>query len=208
MDVKNILIIALGGGLDLLDSLNVSFMAELSERATLHRATTAEAALTAFATTSLTSVLVADPAVIGPRFKNVSTALVKFAREGGRVVFASLFVCDIAPPDFKKYFRSEWGLAWEMGQYSREVHRLQKTRSERLKARNSLPLEYSMKAAMVDGYKAGDAVYALNSTGTTDAAVVFAKFGRGYVGLNGDVNMEVESVLVNLALLNVSQASE
>ncbi|KIO21886.1 hypothetical protein M407DRAFT_245348 [Tulasnella calospora MUT 4182] len=180
----------------------------MSQRATLRRATTAETALTTLAAPSLNSVLVVDPAVTDARFKNVSAALVRFAREGGRVIFASEFVTSITPPDFKEYFRSEWGLDWEMGGYSREVHSLQETRSERLKALNSLPPEYSMKAAMVKGYKAGDAVYATTYMGITQPAVIFTKLGEGYVGFNGDVNMEVESVLVNLALLNVSQASD
>lgn len=95
-----------------------------------------------------------------------------------------------------------------MGSYSRDVHSLQETRSERLKGLNSLPPEYSMKAVMLRGYEARDAVYNVNGRPiTTDAAVVFAKFGEGYVGFNGDVNSEAESVLVTLALLNVSQAS-
>ncbi|KAG9045101.1 hypothetical protein FS837_007033 [Tulasnella sp. UAMH 9824] len=151
-------------------------MAELSQRATLRRAATTETALTALAARSLTSVLVADSAVTSPRFKNVSAALVKFARDGGRVIFASEFVSLTTPPNFKKYFRSEWGLNWEMEGYERNVHSLQDTRSERLKALNSLPPEYSMKAVTIKGHKTGDAVYASRNTG---AAVVFAKLGQG-----------------------------
>ncbi|KAG8975739.1 hypothetical protein FRB90_009460 [Tulasnella sp. 427] len=208
MDLEKILILALDGMADLFDSVEASLLNELKSRSNLARAETIQTALAALAAPSLSSVLVVDSGVAQPKAKAVTTALVKFANRGGRVIFMCMFGQTLRPTDFNKYFKSEWGLDWKLGSYSREVHSLQETRSDRLKGQNSLSPKYSMKAVMIDGCKEEEAVYATSlAKRTSEAAVVFARFGGGYVGFNGDVNAEIESTMVNLAMLNVSRAS-
>ncbi|KAG8971904.1 hypothetical protein FRC05_010573 [Tulasnella sp. 425] len=77
MASDTVVILALEGSTDLFEQLNVALMAYLTRSAKVLRVTTIEAALTTLASPSLTSVLVADSAVIEARFKKVSAALAR-----------------------------------------------------------------------------------------------------------------------------------
>ncbi|KAG4437424.1 hypothetical protein IFR05_007106 [Cadophora sp. M221] len=112
--------------------------------------------------------------------------------------------------DFEPLFTS-FGLAWKRGNYERSTFEV--STLPRGVTSSSLPSAFSMKALHVreakpqekifvpiPGGKTQSMVFAPRAIDQTQAAIVGARIGNGYLAYAGDVNGEEESERVILAL--------
>ena len=99
----------------------MGLLSGIREHARVMEATSESAAIPHLEDSAAHSVIVTDAAMVNGEFKNVSRKLVRYGKGGGIVVFAGLTSGLARPNNLKKYFCNEWGLAWEMGSYRREV---------------------------------------------------------------------------------------
>jgi hypothetical protein len=152
--------------------------------------------------------------------------LVNFVRKGGgTAIFALSFPSTMPMPEFDRLF-AEFGLSgWEHGSYHRTTHKLRTISAppdsplgEILnRGGNHLANAYSMKALHVARPGEFEAIYSPTDESRieslvfspkkvealNEAAVAFAKVGRGWVGYVGDVNFEAETHTVILAMLGL-----
>ncbi|GKZ21579.1 hypothetical protein AbraIFM66951_005215 [Aspergillus brasiliensis] len=200
---------------DYLDEIYGSLFNRLLEVATLKRARTASAALKTIAETTFDAIIITDE---GLTKSNQQTreilAKIKAYIENGGLVIAGLHFPNFSPKDkFRRFFRS-FGLPWSDGDYCRTTFQLNPSGllPETIDT-SSLPQPYSMKVLHIKDARSQEKLYvpiegALTQShvlpptpvNQTQAAVVGAKLGRGYLSYCGDVNAENGSDQLMLSL--------
>ncbi|GKZ57324.1 hypothetical protein AnigIFM49718_002634 [Aspergillus niger] len=141
-------------------------------------------------------------------------AKIKAYIENGGLVIAGLHFPNFSPKDkFRRFFRS-FGLPWSDGDYHRTTFQLNPSGllPERIEA-SSLPEPYSMKVlhikdagsqeklyVPIEGALTQSHVFPPMRVDETQAAVVGARLGRGYLYYCGDVNWEDGSNQLMLSL--------
>jgi len=188
----------------------------LTAKAKRTQAFDAATAVTHLASPRLTGVLVTDPGIVEPQYTAVVSKLVELVKSGGSVVIGGLFSSFVHWNDMDTFFKSAWGLKWTGGPYHRTTFSL--NQSHDLAKRNpSLEKSYSMKALHLAGVEMGDGVYFPTDESRIESMVlppdpvrnlsessaVQTRIGKGYLGYIGDVNGEVASTNVVLAMLGL-----
>lgn len=160
-----------------------------------------------------TAVLVTDPSIRESKNSAALGKLKEYVSAGGTAIFGCMFSSFIRPPDFNVFFRGQFGLSWEFGEYHRMTVHLNPAAAGNLRATHSLPQSYSQKAVFLKNAKANEALYLPSSESRVESnvfpptklsesepAVGWTKVGDGWVGYIGDVNGEEESTGVILAM--------
>ena len=180
----------------------------ISANATLQRVSKPQGASTYLSNNRPSAIIVTDPAVLGQgsALRGVSSQVIQYVRSGGTAVLATLVSSTVRPNDLDRWFREDWGLPWQTGDYHRTTVSLNPSyQSERLNT-GSLPQNYSQKASFLRNVATTASVYRPSGFSTTESHVfaaapvntaqtpiVFAQVGEGWLGYVGDVNNEAGS---------------
>ncbi|TPR06541.1 Alpha/beta hydrolase family protein [Aspergillus niger] len=200
---------------DYLDEIYASFLDRILEVATLRRVKTASAALRTIAETTFSAIIITDEGLSHSNQQAREVlAKIKAYIENGGLVIAGLHFPNFSPKDkFRRFFRS-FGLPWSDGDYHRTTFQLNPSGllPERIGA-STLPEPYSMKVLHIkdagsqekryvptEGALTQSHVFPPMRADETQAAVVGARLGRGYLYYCGDVNWEDGSNQLMLSL--------
>ncbi|GKZ34531.1 hypothetical protein AbraIFM66950_004807 [Aspergillus brasiliensis] len=200
---------------DYLDVIYASLFNRLLEVATLKRTKTASAALKAIAETTFDAIIITDEGLTeSNRQSREVLAKIKAYIEHGGLVIVGLHFPNFTPMDKFRQFFATFGLPWINGDYHRSMFQVNPSGllPENIDT-SSLPQPYSMKVLHVKDARPQEKLYvpiedALTeshvfpptSVDQTQAAVVGARLGRGYLYYCGDVNGEDGSDQLMLSL--------
>ncbi|RDL40136.1 uncharacterized protein BP5553_00115 [Venustampulla echinocandica] len=150
------------------------------------------------------AVVMTDPAVMEDKFIAVQEKLVDHARDGGTVILGFLFSALAQPDKLDKSFKDRWALNWKYSDYCRSMFSLNpRANLVSTSSRHpNLPHQYSMKAVHLRDTKPEDRIY-VSDHGSAQSPAVLAKYGYGYLGWIGDVNTEIGTTEVLLAMCGV-----
>lgn len=179
------------------------------------RAKSASAALRTLADTAFKAIIITDQGITKSNKETREVlAKVKTYIENGGLAIACLHFSSFTPMDkFDKFFKT-FGLPWENGDYHRTTFEINPSGllPESVEP-SSLPKPFSIKALHVknaepqekicipiEGAVTESHVFPPMYVDQTQAGVVGAKFGRGYLVYCGDVNGEDESNQLIVAL--------
>ncbi|RAH54618.1 transcription factor Rba50 [Aspergillus piperis CBS 112811] len=183
----------------------------LRERANVKRATTIDEALRGMEANPK-AVIVADEGVTIPVNRLVVEELEDYMRRGGLAIFGLCFPGFVTKDRFRSLFRVRIGLPWIIGDEERT--RFEFNPECTLPAGTeaiSFPTLYSMEAVFIKNARSKEKIYipvkgAMTErtrpepVDQTQAAVVGAKVGDGYVAYCGDTNPGKQLEQVILAL--------
>lgn len=162
-------------------------------------------------------ILSVDAGLLGKRksYVDFQFELVEYVRNGGTLILACLFSGN-ASPELHDAMLARFGLPWKYGDYHRSTFFRNPAFRDVLGPQlyNSLEESYSMKTLHLKHVPADTRVYVPEASSRTQSAVfpaaavdlqqcpaAFAKCGRGYVGYIGDVNNELGSQKLLMAML-------
>lgn len=179
------------------DDFHAGLISKITAKAKMDRATTQEAALDMLTQNPPPSVIVvADVDVV--HIMKVWERIIDCLRGGSTVVLAANFSSFLDEGEFNRCF-GKIGLPWKRGEcYRTDVSLRPGVVDDRLK--NQLLPTYSQKARYVQGVARSDVWYAGERN---EVAVAFTKVGNGMLGYVGDVNGELGSEAVVLAMLGL-----
>ncbi|KAH7010666.1 uncharacterized protein B0I36DRAFT_257578, partial [Microdochium trichocladiopsis] len=158
-------------------------------------------------------ILVANPAIVHPKYDEVSTKLVAYVRKGGIVIHGGFFSADIRPDDLERYMQAKWALPWRAGSYYRTTLYLNEEALPR--TTTGLLSSYSQKAVFLEDVDPSMAWYAISDRSVVeslapgseinllDTPVAFARFEDGWIGYLGDVDGEEGTVAVILKMFGL-----
>jgi len=197
-----------------LDEMYSSLIDSLSTSAQLKRAKSSNGALRYLEANSPKAILVTDEGLTKTKNRAVLEKVESYVRNGGLVIFGLHFPSFIRMDVFDKFFDESFGLPWKRGDYHRTTFEF--NLSCALPAgvvKDSLPSPYSMKVTHVKNAREHERIFIPVSEAMTQshvfppsyvdetqAAVVGAKVGNGFLVYVGDVNGEQGSEKVILAL--------
>ncbi|KAG0343841.1 hypothetical protein BG004_004961 [Podila humilis] len=161
------------------------------------------------------AVLITDEALALKKFSAVWDAVLAYVRRGGVAIVMGFFASFIAPNQMKPFF-ARAGLQWGYGSYQRTTLVLNRAVVSAANA-SKLPKSYSQKAVCVDNVAADNMWYKTDENSVVESmvfaptpvntpgetAVAMAAVGSGKLGYVGDVNAEVGSDAVILAMCGV-----
>lgn len=133
------------------------------------------------------------------------------------MVLGCAFSSLIRPSDFNKFFEKAWRLPWRFGSYHQADFFARAALDGKLNGR-LIPASYSQKAVSAKGVREEHKVYVPTTESWTQSRVfmsepvkdlskvpvTFTQIGQGHLGYVGDVNSEVESTAVVLAMFGLS----
>lgn len=168
-------------------------------------------------------ILSVDAGLLGRRksYIDFQFELVKYVRSGGTLILACLFSGN-ASPDLHDALLARFELPWKYGDYHRSTFFRNPAFRDVLGPQlyNSLEESYSMKTLHLKHVPIDERLYSPGVSSTTQSAVfpasavdlhqcpaAFAKCGRGYIGYIGDVNNEVGSQKLLMAMLGKSSST-
>lgn len=180
------------------------------------QALTALVAMTMLSSSDLMGVFVTDPGIVKTKNAHVLAKLVEFIKGGGSAVIGGLFSTFIPMEKIGMFFADTWGLRWKSSLYHHTTF-VHNPAHDVVKKNPSLESAYSMKALHVKGVEPSHPVYLLKSdlntkslsadlepiTDHTESPAVQARIRKGYLGYVGDVNVEVASMNLVLAMLGL-----
>ncbi|KAI1266495.1 hypothetical protein F5Y18DRAFT_444957 [Xylariaceae sp. FL1019] len=182
---------------DLFSEAYESLISNITAKAEMVRATTQKAALDMLAQNPPPSaILVTDAGVVN--HMKVWERIIDCIRGGSTVVLAVSFSSFVNEGQFNRCF-GKAGLSWKRGDYYRTNVALQPGVVDDSLKRQLVPT-YSQKALYVKGAAESDIWYA-GERG--EVPVAFTRVGNGRLGYVGDVNPEVGSEKVILAMLGL-----
>ncbi|KAI9752206.1 MAG: hypothetical protein M1815_000666 [Lichina confinis] len=205
--------------LELNQDVSGHLLSALRSKATLLEVDSAERAIAVLSSTiSLHGIILGDGELGGKHFHaGLRARIVDFAKAGGTVVLGCDFSSLIRPSDFNKFFDKAWKLPWRFGTYYRSDFFAGAALEGKLNDR-PIPASYSQKAVAAKGVREEHKVYVPTTESWTqsrvfmstpvedlsESPVAFTQIGQGHLGYVGDVNSEVESTAVVLAMFGLS----
>ena len=199
---------------EFLDDTYTRLFDRLSESGQLKRAKTAAGALRYLETNSPQAIIVADEGITEHANRTVLDKLVSYVRNGGVAIVGLHFPNFTPPARLNSFFQQAFGLPWAQGDYHRSSFAFNPacTLPPGIVS-SSFPGPYSMKVlhimnarpheklfVPIEGAQTQSLVFEPTPVDQTQAAVVGAKVGDGYVVYSGDVNPDEESDQVILSL--------
>ncbi|KAM5432971.1 hypothetical protein McanMca71_006533 [Microsporum canis] len=187
----------------------------LLSKAKVQRAKKADATLRYLSENTPDAIFATDPALLKPKYSAVLDKVISYVRDGGTIVLGGHFSSFAKPDHLKRFFEFSWGLPWQSGYYHRTTVHVN-VNCQGLETRG-LPASYSQKALFLKNVPPEGRLYLPNRDSMTEsrvfgperisdlsqAAVVFAPYGRGRIGYVGDVNGEDGSHAAILAMCKV-----
>ncbi|RDL37073.1 uncharacterized protein BP5553_04506 [Venustampulla echinocandica] len=149
------------------------------------------------------AIILTDPRMTKyPAIAPIIVKLVAWVRAGGTLIMSSLFSTMVEPINFEKFIRNAWGLPWKYVDYSEHLCIPNLGHPERYWEGPYAIKPYKMMAAFLEDVDMEDRVFVREDDETDDkaAAVILKPFGEGRLGWIGDVNNEVGSMQVLLAM--------
>ncbi|KAF5386644.1 hypothetical protein D9615_002037 [Tricholomella constricta] len=209
-----ILLLALDG--DIVEGYKLPTIAAIKAKSSVKTACSAKEALTHLVAPGLAGVFVVDAGITNRQHSEVVTKLVAYAKAGGSVLIGGAFSTFVRPKDMDTFFEKSWGVSWKPGSYHRTTFVLNPGH-ELAKANPSLPTSYSMKALHVKNVTPDSMIYHPTAGSRLESLVfapkpvptlaespaVQARIGEGYLNYIGDVNWEIESTKLVLAMLRL-----
>lgn len=169
----------------------------------------AEARLALDATPKPKAVLLVDGCISDQKYSKTMKKVITYAKNGGTVITCMNFTNFLTPSRFEEIFNEDFGLSWELGDYTRQTAVLNAMFNDTF----SKPLvpSYSMKALHISKASQHCRVYAYpkGSEALTEmyhqSPVVLERYTEtGFIGWVGDVNNEHGSQVVILSMLGES----
>jgi hypothetical protein len=208
----------------MVQSISTHLFAALRSRSNVTIATTIDDAMQALTTLSPQAVLLTDAALSKrkPAYRILGGALANYVQTGGgRVIMCGVFSSMVPPKDFDEWILRRWGLHWEFGDYHRTDYYLNPAGAN-LAHLPGLAGEYSMKVVSLKGVSDEARIYHPTESSRTQsmvfpstevrdlaqAAVAMQKVGEGWLGYVGDVNSEIESTAVVVAMCGLRNGEE
>lgn len=176
----------------------------LRDKIQVTQALTHQDALKHLSSPALAGVFVIDAGIVRAKSSAVVNKLVAYVKDGGSAVIAGCFSNFVTSLDLNKFFKNAWGLDWKYGSYFRTTFSVNPS-NELAKRNPSLVTSYSMKALHLANISPEMALYG-DYTGATplkESPAACARVGRGLLGYLGDVNAEISSTNVVLAMLGL-----
>ncbi|OSD02331.1 hypothetical protein PYCCODRAFT_1411269 [Trametes coccinea BRFM310] len=190
---------------DLVKAVHAHLISTLETRSEVQLARTRVEALRYLSSTSRPRAVIAcDAAVTRPEYLEVHHHLVDYVRSGGTAIYAGAFSSMISFYAMESIFKVAWDLPWSKGTYHGGTFVL----NERVKGINHKGLEkrYSTKVNCLSNVSPNHALYVDQyeviklGRGQVEAAAAFAKIGRGRLGYVGDVNGQIATTAVVVAM--------
>lgn len=165
------------------------------------------------------AVLIADPTLTQIPLPALRSRVTLYAKSGGRVILCYGFATLIRPSQFEYYMLTEFGLPWKYGNYYRTEFSLSSFGTNLCHELHFLPC-YSMGAVSLKDVDPESRIYqpttkctsgetvntdhidSSTSIDTNQAPIVFTKIGKGWLGFIGDVNIEMGTVKILLAMID------
>ncbi|KAF2709048.1 hypothetical protein K504DRAFT_433846 [Pleomassaria siparia CBS 279.74] len=163
----------------------------LADRATIKRSRSSAQYLT---TSPPAAVLVPDVGIITNQ--DAIATLKTYVANGGTAIFGCTFSSFITPLAMAAFWKDNFNKPWRSGNYTRENVQLDASVAASMKSGDALADTYSQKALFLAGVKKTEVLYGNSS----EAAIVWAKYGQGWIGYIGDVNGEKGSDDVIVAM--------
>ncbi|CZT04072.1 uncharacterized protein RCO7_05669 [Rhynchosporium graminicola] len=197
-----------------LDQQYASLIDRISQSAQLKRSKTVSGAIRYLDSNTPKAIIATDEGLAKPENAAFIPRLLSYLQNGGVVIFGLHFPNFVTDVMFENLFKGSFDLAWKRGDYQRGTFEVNDFYTlPRGVAPSSLPSAYSMKAlhvrdakpqerilVPVAGSKTQSMVFAPSDVDRSQAAVVGARIGNGYLAYVGDVNGEEESDDVILVL--------
>ncbi|KAE9379953.1 hypothetical protein N431DRAFT_432274 [Stipitochalara longipes BDJ] len=196
-----------------LDDSYSALIDQISSKANLKRAKTASGALNYLSANTPRAIIATDEGLTKSSNTSVFEKVLSYVRSGGLLIIGLHFPNFLAMDAFDSFFQ-RLGLPWKHGDYHRTTFRFNDSSDlpGGLSA-ESFPGPYSMKALHVKNARAHEKLFIPVPGATTQsivfspayvdqtqAAIVGAKMGDGYVVYDGNVNPEDGQINVILAL--------
>ncbi|KAM3074174.1 hypothetical protein ACMFMG_003004 [Clarireedia jacksonii] len=191
-----------------------SLIDRLDKSVQLKRAKSSTGALRYLETHNPKAILVTDEGLVGTENTAVLKKVQSYIQNGGLVIVGLHFPNFINFDDFNKFFQEGFGLPWQRGDYHRTTFQINPSCTLPADAtKNSFPSAYSMKVLHVKNARLHEKIFVPVPEGMTQshvfppspvdktqAAIVGAKIGDGFLAYCGDVNGEEGSEKAILAL--------
>ncbi|KAG5721401.1 RNA polymerase II-associated protein 3 [Termitomyces sp. T112] len=197
---------------DFFATSNAHCLSAIREKVVVSQALTLSTALTKLDDKHLAGVFVTDTGIVKPENKEILPRLLRYVKQGGVVIVGGSFSSFVSASDMDSFFSDTWGLSWKSGAYHR-TRFLRNGRHDLVTNNPSLSSSYSMKALHLGGLALSDPIYLpadnlqlqtpLPFNDHTESPVVRRKIGDGYFGYVGDVDAEVETTNVVLAMFGL-----
>ncbi|KAG5641145.1 hypothetical protein DXG03_005884 [Asterophora parasitica] len=209
-----ILLLALEG--DVIESYKQPIVAAIKAKSQVKIASSAKDALTHLASSDLDGVFVVNGGITKRQYSDLVTKLVAYVKSGGIVLIGGSFSTFVKPKDMGAFFENSWGVNWKPGSYHRTTFFLNPSH-DLAKANPCLPDSISMKALHVKSIMPEVMVYRPTAESRVESAVftpkpvptlaespaVQARVGLGYLNYIGDVNWDVETSKLVLAMFRL-----
>jgi len=193
------------------DEMYQSLLTELKAKANVTEITEKAAASALFSSDHKPVVLAADAGLARKESSELVTKAIQFVKDGGTLVFGLQFPSFATPPEIKHLFKA-FGIPWESGDYHLTTFDVN-TAIKTVKTAG-LVRGYSQKALHLSNVEEYEAVYLPMSRSRiqsmvfypsrvedlTQTPAAFRDYGKGKLGYLGDVNAEVETNKVVLAM--------
>ncbi|KAI9737657.1 MAG: hypothetical protein M1818_005661 [Claussenomyces sp. TS43310] len=197
-----------------LDDTYSSLIDSLGKSAPLKRAKTSNGAAQYLEANYPKAILVTDQGLTETKHGGVLEKVQSYIQDGGLVIFGLHFPSYISKDNFDKFFSESFGLPWKRGDYHRTTFQFNPSCTLPASVEKaSPPSAYSMQVLHVSdarqhekifipvaGATTQSHVFSPSYVDETQAAVVGAKVGDGFLVYAGDVNAELGSDKIILAL--------
>lgn len=195
------------------DEMFAELINGLLAKAIVSRATVADKALAYLQEHKPTAIIAADVGIVKRKHAKLMKAITSYVRNDGRRILLACSFSSLAPPiDLGHWFASTWNLPWVTGQYVRTTVHLNP--QARHLSQQGLTAAYSQKALFLKNVPLEAALYRPSDDSWTEShvfhntpfndlsetAIAYTPMGDGWLGYVGDVNNEVGSTKVTLAM--------
>ncbi|OTB12322.1 hypothetical protein K445DRAFT_66416 [Daldinia sp. EC12] len=170
---------------------------------------------------SARAIWIVDPDITTRKFKDLSSKVVNYVRDGGIVILGGFFSMGIGPIEFDKWMRNVWNLPWRYGQYETTTVVFQSSAvGPRKFWRDGLVAAYSQKGVFLKNVSPAASWYASPPGSTSESSVfgpvpiqaqtsvAFEKVGKGWLGWTGDINHEEETSAAVRAMMGLNMRAE
>lgn len=191
---------------------------KLSDRAQLVPARSVRTAVNFLENNQPTAIFATDSGLTERENVAVVQKVKNYVSSGGRAIFGGNFSSFVHTVKMGPFFRTNFGLPWDYGDYTRDDLFLNMDAVENLPSQHQLASKYSQKAVYVKIVDSLTALYLRRPEDDDDDALdegyppprivetisqtpaAWASVGQGWVGYTGDVNAEEDTDAVVLAM--------
>lgn len=191
-------------------SMYKDFLQDLEDHAEVRRGNSIMRALEYLGSNTPDAIIVADSYVareINEFTVDLMVRMEEYVSAGGTAVFGCMFSSFMPMPDYGPFFNTHFGFPWETGSYERLTAKVNTPVHEKLPRESALVTVSSQKALCLKNVEAGHRLYEIvdgRPSQRKETPIAWAKVGKGWLGVSGDVNNEQVSQRAILAMCNLS----